>query len=74
MAKTQLNATALLDKASRNLRIDSAWLTMNSQDAAEAENPLAAQVLYDAAIKVGRLASTFERLKREFERSRAVEA
>lgn len=60
------NVPALLEKSVENFRIDSAFLRMKSRDAAE--NPGAAEVLSDASQKIARLAESFERMKRAFER------
>jgi hypothetical protein len=63
---------ALLEKASENFRIDSAFLLMKSRDAADWEDTGAAQVLFEASHKVAKLAGTFERIRKAFERRGAT--
>jgi hypothetical protein len=57
--KTQPDAATLLQKTVDKLRIDSAWLRMNSRDEADAD---AARMLATAASKVFRVSNALERL------------
>jgi hypothetical protein len=66
----QPDVPGLLEKATENLRIDSAFLRMKSRDAAESSDSHAADVLSEASTKAFRLAAAFERLQRNFERGK----
>jgi hypothetical protein len=61
VTKTQPEATRLIERTVDKLRIDSAWLRMNSQDEANVE---AAQVLETCSLKIRRLSDSLERLAR----------
>lgn len=57
----QYDASVLIEAAVDKLRIDSAYLRMNSRDAADDQ---AARVLETAALKIRRLSDSLERLAR----------
>jgi hypothetical protein len=57
--KTPPDATTLIEKTVDKLRIDSAWLRMNSRDEPNAE---ASQVLETCSLKIRRVADAVERL------------
>jgi hypothetical protein len=57
--KNPPDATVLIETTVDNLRIDSAYLRMNSRDATDAQ---AAQVLERASLKIRRMADAVERL------------
>lgn len=52
-------ATKLIEKTVDKLRIDSAWLRMNSREEADAD---AARVLETCSLKIRRMADAVERL------------
>jgi hypothetical protein len=55
------NAPTLIEETIDKLRIDSAWLRMNSRDEADAE---AARVLETCSQKIRRVSESLERLAR----------
>jgi len=57
--KTQPDAAVLIETAVDKLRIDSAWLRMNSRNEADAE---AARILENCSLKIRRLSDSLERL------------
>jgi head-tail adaptor len=67
--KTQPDASAMIETTVDNLRIDAAYLNMNSRDQADAE---AARVLATASLKIRRLSDALERMKRTITRRGAT--
>jgi hypothetical protein len=59
--KASPDATKLIEKTVDKLRIDSAWLRMNSRDEADAER---ARVLETCSLKIRRMSDSLERLAR----------
>jgi hypothetical protein len=59
------DASSMIETTVDNLRIDAAYLNMNSRDQADAE---AARVLATASLKIRRLSDALERMKRSFTR------
>jgi hypothetical protein len=58
-SKIQPDATVLMETTVDNLRIDSAYLRMNSRDATDAQ---AARMLETASLKIRRLSDSLERM------------
>jgi hypothetical protein len=63
--KTQADAAKIIERTVDKLRIDSAYLRMNSRDEADAE---AARVLEAASRKIRQLSDGLERMTRTLEK------